>query len=115
MSETACRSVIVSPELTHLLGCGDVHGVTLPPNPALVVFGFDGTATVRIAADALAEPLGSPDEGETSVSIVIDRAALERVFGWSPETLDGERFHLTSDLRAIALRLRDCPLGGESA
>lgn len=115
MVSTLPRSVIISPEMTTLFGCGSTDDVTLPPDPALLVFGFEGAATVRIAADAMSEPLESPEEGETSISVVIERRALWRVFGWCPRNHDGERYHLASEMRAIALRLRDCELTGETA
>lgn len=115
MARTRPRSVIVSPEMTTLFGAGNLDGVGLPPDAALLVFGFDGAAAVRIAADAMSERLEYPEEGETSISVVIERRALRRVFGWCPRDHDGERYHLGSDIRAIALRLRDCELSGETA
>lgn len=115
MSNTLPRSVIVSPEMTTLLGCGSVDGVSLPLDSALLVFGLSNQPSVRVAADVTTEPLETPVEGDASVSFVIARAALARVFGWEPDDLDGERFHLSSDIRAIAVRLFDCALPGELA
>ena len=41
------------------------------------------------------------------MTFVVMRAALHRLFGWSPADHDGEEFHLSHDLVAIAERIWD--------
>jgi AraC family transcriptional activator of pyochelin receptor len=115
MKQDVIESVIVSPEMTTLIGTGDIDGTEIPDDSALLVFGFNGMPTVRLAADAARESLGAPEEGAGSISFVVQHAALERLFGWSVADMDRESFHLTSDLRAIALKIRDCPMAGPAA
>ena len=111
-SETV-DAVLVSHEMTMLIGTGAVDGLSFPPEAALLVFGFGGVgapATLRIVADAAAEPLGDPEEGPRSLSCIVSRAAIDRLFAWSG---GGEgRYHLTTTLRTIALAIAEGTIVG---
>lgn len=103
--------VEVSPEMTAILGRGPIGAAPHPPEPMVLSFdlGGDGAPpTVRIGSD----PLG--DEGSDRLFLVVARAALLRLGGHEPRRSDGLGYHLPTELRAIALALRDCPLSGES-
>ena len=111
----AAELTFVSPEMSALVGQGAIDRTALPSDAAVLVYAFGGVgtaATVRIVADSMSEIVGDPEEGPESLSIIVQRAALVRLFGWSPRASDGARFHLTSELRAIAVALRDCPMEG---
>jgi AraC family transcriptional activator of pyochelin receptor len=115
--ERRIEAIIISPEMTTLIGTGHLDSVSTPDQAALMVFAFGSLgspATIRIAAHASAEPLGDAAEGASTISFVIAHAALRRLFDWSAASQDGARYHLPSDLRMIALALRDCPMRGET-
>jgi len=112
ISATA-EAVLVSDEMTMLIGTGTVEGLSFPPDAALLVFGFGGVgapATLRLVFDADGEPLGDPEEGPHSLSCIVSRAAIDRLFAWNGR---GEgRYHLTTTLRTIALAIAEGPIGG---
>src|ERR1700761_2459756 len=92
----AVEAVVLSPEMIMLIGTGAADGLVFPADAALLVFGFGGMgvpATLRLVADAAGEPLGDAEEGARSLSCVVARFALDRLFGWSGES--GGRYHLT--------------------
>ena len=110
------EAIVISPEMTTLIGTGDLDSISTPDEAALLVFGFGGLgapATIRIMANAAGEPLGNADEGASAISLVVAYAALTRLFDWSVEGEHGARYHLPSELRSIALALRDCAMTGE--
>jgi AraC family transcriptional regulator, transcriptional activator of the genes for pyochelin and ferripyochelin receptors len=99
----------VSPEMTAILGRGPFAGAPLPPAPVLLSFelGCAGVRpAVRIGGDG---PAGDCDR----LYLVVAHTALLRLGGRLPSPADRVGYHLPSELRAIALALRDCPLRGE--
>lgn len=105
-------TLLVSPEMATVIGRGPADPRLVPADAALLLFGlgeFGTPATLRIAPDAAAERAGPWVEGGRSLSCIVAREALARLFGWSPES-GTSHFHLTTELRAIAQRLIDCPL-----
>lgn len=113
MTARAVEAVVVSSEMVTLIGTGALAGVALPGEAAALAFqmGGDGAASVRVLADAGEMAAGDEDADFT---FVVARAALMRLFGWSPEADDGEGYHLTSDLRGIALALLACGHAGDA-
>src|SRR3569833_888301 len=111
-SETV-DAVLVSHAMPMLIGTGAVDGLSFPPEAALLVFGVGGVgapATLRIVADAAAEPLGDPEEGPRSMSCIVSRAAIVRLFAWSG---GGEgRYHLSTSLRTFALAFAEGTIVG---
>ncbi|MDB5709475.1 MAG: transcriptional regulator, AraC family [Sphingomonas bacterium] len=106
------EAVILSPEMTMLIGTGVARGVSFPDDAALLVFGFGGVgapATLRLVADTSGEALGDPEEGVGSLSCIVARTALDRLFGCAGEA-EG-RYHLTTTLRTIALAITECTWG----
>ena len=93
----------VSPEMTALLGHGSRAGVPLPSDPVWLLFSFD-PPTVRIADSPEA------DHGEGRLLFAVARSALLRMGGREPIGQDGRGYHLPTDLRAIAVALRDCDM-----
>lgn len=100
----------VSPEMTTILGRGAFAQAPLPLDPVVLSFDLGAAGappSVRIGLRAVA---GDADR----LFLVVARAALIRLGGREPGREDGLGYHLPSELRAIALALRDCPLSGES-
>lgn len=96
------ETLIVSPEMTVLIGAG--AATDLPDDATMLHFSFGGVgmpATLRIASDA-------PVDG---LALALTPAALDRLFGWT--AAPDESFHLTPELRAIAVALRDCAMQDE--
>jgi AraC family transcriptional activator of pyochelin receptor len=103
--------VEVSPEMTAILGRGPLEAAPHPHEPLVLSFELGGEGAqpaVRIGADVDPE-----DEGDR-LFLVVARAALLRLGGHEPGREDRSGYHLPTELRAIALALRDCPLSGES-
>jgi AraC family transcriptional regulator, transcriptional activator of the genes for pyochelin and ferripyochelin receptors len=108
----------VSPEMTVMLG----RAAQLPAPPAegavVLLFGL-GTAshvpTLRIlAARDLAALALEDDPAGQVVALLLAGPALLRLGGRAPGEADARGYHLASELRAIAVALRDCPMGGEA-
>ncbi len=100
----------VSPEMTTILGRGAFAGAPLPLDPVVLSFELGAAGaqpSVRIGLEDLA------DETDR-LFLIVARAALIRLGGREPTLQDSAGYHLPSELRAIALALRDCPLRGES-
>jgi AraC family transcriptional activator of pyochelin receptor len=96
----------VSPEMTALLGAGPLGDAPLPADPIWLTFGFGavGTpATVHFSDEA--EPLD-----ETGLVLAVARAAVLRLGGRDPIGQDALGYHLPTELRTIALALRDCAM-----
>ena len=105
-------AVVLSPEMTLLIGTGAIDGVAFPDDAVLLVFGFGSVgapATLRIVSDQRNETFGEAEEGARSLSCVVARSALDRLFGWAAQ---GDAcYHLATALRAIALAIAECPFG----
>ena len=121
MPETAVATVTspavveVSPEMTMLLGSGAFEGAPLPPEPLVLTFVWGQSPTAASLA-IHAEHTGiapAIEPGGSRLVLVIQKSAFERVGGRVPAagTLS---FHLPSELAAIAVALRDCPMQGEA-
>jgi AraC family transcriptional activator of pyochelin receptor len=71
-------------------------------------------ATLRVFADpALPMLLEMAGADDTSL-LVVARAALERLYGWSGDALDGASFHVSHELAAILLRVADTGRSGDA-
>jgi AraC family transcriptional regulator, transcriptional activator of the genes for pyochelin and ferripyochelin receptors len=102
------RWIEVSPEMTALLGQGAGQGAPMPEDPVRLAFSFGGPgdpATVRIS-----ETAGTRDGANLQLVLVVARAALLRMGGREPIGQDVRGYHLPTELRAIALALRDCAM-----
>lgn len=114
----ARRCLVVSPEFTVLTGRGPFAGTDMPPDALAVAFGFgtiDAPATLSLVGAASAEALASEDTGATRIVLLIAPSGLERIGAITrPEIDERLDFHLSSEMRAIALSLRDCDRTGEA-
>lgn len=98
--------VLVSPEMTLLLGAG--AEAPLPPHAVALCFNIEGVCpTLTFDLD----PDFQDYAANQRLILAINRDAFERVGGTTPET---DTFHLPSTLRAIVVAMRDTPLTGET-
>lgn len=98
----------VSPEMTALIGRGAVADLPLPPDPVIIQFAFGSASAppaVRIGAS------GASDDADL-IHLFVARAALLRLSGRNPSDEDRHGYHLPTELRSIALAVRDCALTG---
>jgi AraC family transcriptional activator of pyochelin receptor len=104
MTDSQFALVDVSDEMTTIVGCGDVPTVSLPLEAAVIRIHLSTSPRLRICAEFDRNCLPTDGNGRF-VTFVVMRAALQRLFGWSPADHDGEEFHLSHDLVAIAERI----------
>lgn len=101
----------VSPEMTALLGSGRAGRAPLPRDPLWITFEFGGHGTpagVRFGPEA-----PSCDDDEVHLVLAVAREAVLRLGGRDPGGQDLIGYHLPTELRVIALALRDCPMAAE--
>lgn len=102
--------IIVSPEMTLMIGHGPADSVPLPQDPVILHFslgGAGGRPSLRILG-CLSEGGGDPDR----LVLFVARAAMLRL-GGRDGFGDRRGYHLPSELRTIAMALLDCPMKGE--
>ena len=99
----------VSPEMTTFIGGGIVDAAPIPPDAVPLLFSL-GALRLPSTLD-LGTALG---EGELRLLLLVSRRALLRLGAGALLEAEHDGFHLPSDLRAIALALRDAPLSGEA-
>ncbi len=100
--------IVVSPEMTTLLG-PDTRGAPVPPSPiAVVVTTGGGLSTLSIDPDPdLGRALASASE--SSLVFLVQTEAVIRLGGVALIEAGAAAFHLTAQLRAIILALCDPP------
>ena len=101
------EAIDVSPEMLTLVGMGVMGGHRWPTSPVAFEFDFGCPATFRFherpAIDALEEC-----DGEVRLIFIVARDACERLLGAALDLADGATYFLPSEMRAIALAIRDC-------
>jgi AraC family transcriptional regulator, transcriptional activator of the genes for pyochelin and ferripyochelin receptors len=110
--------IVVSPEMTILIGRGPLTAASAPREPFGVAFGLGSIkapARLELAAPGGVDALLALDTGAARVVLLVAERALARIRGLTrPGAGATVAFHLPTDLRAIALALRDCGLAGEA-
>jgi AraC family transcriptional regulator, transcriptional activator of the genes for pyochelin and ferripyochelin receptors len=108
MASSAEMGIVeVSPEMLTLLGAGDVGGHRWPPRS--VAFELDDKFELTFHA----RPDRSGLARSTNLNrliLIVDRSACERVNEGPIDFDDGATYILPTELRAIALALRDCAM-----
>ena len=102
----------ISPEMTVLLDCDPADGAVSPVDAVALVFSFgEGGAPAALRLEA-APNLSAHETGR--LVFLVARAAVERLGGLSLLQSNSRDFYLASELRAIAMALRDPPVGEEA-
>ena len=112
MIHPAMDWVDVSPEMISLIGAGCVGDAPWPPKPVAFVFEFGGTsepATFKLLERPTKSALDRDGE-YVRLILIVSESACRRIMGRSIDAVDGETYHLPSNLRAIGLAIRDCTL-----
>jgi AraC family transcriptional activator of pyochelin receptor len=107
---TKVECVHVSDEMTALLACGPAAAVSLPPEPVALIFTFACGAPATLEVDP--SPIDKALEANIQASqlvLLVCREAMVRIGGRALMDSNQRSFHLPSELRAIALALRDAP------
>jgi len=109
------EAILVSHEMVTLIGAGDLEGVDLPENCAALVIELDQSARTTVHKDQAAVAWGEMPSAAPRIGLVVQRQALDRLFDWSPEMVDGKSFYLTESLASVANQLLECERGEGAA
>lgn len=112
------ESVVVSPEMTILIGRGPFQAAVVPRDALGAVYGFgaiNASATVSLIGSGQVADLVDEDLDATRIVLLVAPTAIARIDGHlMPDADSRSHYHLPSELRAIALALRDCDRTGEA-
>ena len=118
VADAAGRECIeVSPEMTALLGCGPVGEMPTPPDPVALTFEFgspEAAPTLRVDPHPCLESIKRGSNGLYRLVFLVTRPAVVRLGGLGLIEASQRQFHLTSDLRVIAVALREPTASPES-
>ncbi|NEX93444.1 AraC family transcriptional regulator [Caulobacter sp. 17J65-9] len=105
--EAVAEIIVVSPEMTAVIGAGPLGDAPVPADPVTLTFEFGPQPSLRLGA-ATRPPVGC------RLVFLVAREAVLRIGG--ARLLDAERqaFHLPGALRGIAVALRDAPVSAEA-
>ena len=109
--------VDVSPEMVSLIGCGPSAAVTLPSELVALTFllgGAGAAPTLQIDPRPCMEALEAASARSYRLVLLVCRPAMVRIGGRTLLESNSLSFHLPSQLRAIALALRDPPTNPEA-
>jgi len=109
--------VQVSPEMTSLIGCGPAAAAELPAEPVALTFvlgGPGGAPSLQIDPNPCLEALDAASARSFRLVLLVCRSAMIRIGGRALLESNSRNFHLPSELRAIALVLRDPPINREA-
>lgn len=116
LSTPAASSVCaieVSPEMTTLLGSGPCGDHPSPPDPIALTFHLgDGDTTPTLHIDPRpALPIERISGDVCKLVFLVSRDAVQRIGGEQMLYAENAALHLPSELRAIAIALRDANAG----
>lgn len=110
--------IVVSHEMTVLIGRGPFEAAATPEDAITLSFAFgtdEAPASLGLEGAELTAAILSRREASTRVILMIAPAVVERIDGVTmPAAGERRAFHLPTDLRAIALALRDSERTGEA-
>lgn len=110
--------VVVSPEMTILIGRGPFEPVAVPEDAIALVFAFgalNAPPALSICGVGAASEVLARAEAATRALLLIAPVVVDRIAGRTcPAAGERLHFHLPTELRAIALALRDCARTGEA-
>ncbi len=97
--------IAVSPEMVTLVGAGDMTGVELPTESAALIIDAGRMPRLTIVGDATAVDWTDLSRATPRVGLVVQYAALGRLFDWSPLSQDGQSYFLTDAMASIVTSL----------
>jgi len=103
------EAIDVSPEMLTLVGTGGLGEHRWPSSPAAFEIDFGNPIRFRFHRCAERRPLENRGN-EVRLLLIVAGEACERLLGSALEMADGETFFLPTELRTIALAIRDCEL-----
>lgn len=108
------EAIDVSPEMLTLVGIGALGEHRWPTSPVAFEFDLANPSTFRFHRNPTAPALGR-DAGDVRLIFIVAAEACERLHGRPLGLGDGDMFFLPSELRGIALAIRDCALPAAAA
>lgn len=102
MASAQFAIVDVSPEMTTIVGCGMVPDHALPASSAQLRLHLATAPRLSIRAVHAGMP---QEECGRYLTLVVQRRALRRLFGWSPRACNDADYHLPHDIASIAERI----------
>lgn len=112
------ETVIVSPELTILIGGGPFDSVAMPEYAIALCCGMgsiNASASLEVVGEDRVADLLARENEATRIILLIAPDVVSRIGGDALPADDNRLFHLPTELRAIALALRDTQRTGEAA
>ncbi|MCL6699841.1 AraC family transcriptional regulator [Sphingomonas sp. NSE70-1] len=103
------EAIDVSPEMLTLVGTGVLGEHRWPPSPVAFEIDFGNPIRFRFHHSAKRAALETRCN-DVRVVLIVDRAACDRLLGSELDLGDGDTFFLPTELRAIALAIRECGL-----
>lgn len=107
----------VSPEMTALLGSGPAGDFPVPADPVALIYEFgsaEAPPTLRVEPFPHVDALRRVADPLYRLVFLVTRPAVERLGGRALIEANQPQFHLTSDLRVIAVALREPSASPES-
>jgi AraC family transcriptional activator of pyochelin receptor len=103
------EAIDVSPEMLTLVGTGGLGEHRWPPSPTAFEIDFGNPVRFRFHRRAQRRLLENRGH-EVRLLLIVAGDACERLLGNALDMADGETFFLPTELRTIALAIRDCEL-----
>ena len=114
----AFQQIVVSYEMTILRGRGPYTAVTAPENAFALIYGFgalNSRASLVLAGTDQVQALLAREDRGVGIVLLLAPSVVGRIAGrMVPEPAVHSAWHLPSELRAIALALRDSERTGEA-
>lgn len=113
-----CETIIVSHELTLLVGGGPFDSVAMPDDAVALSCGMgsiNASASLEVVGADGVQALLARENEATRIILLIAPGVATRVGGDEIAASEDRLFHLPTELRAIALALRDTQRTGEAA
>lgn len=107
--------IAVSPEMVTLIGAGDASGVAFPENCGALLIDAGSMPRLTIVTDAAAVDWADLPRVAPRVGLVVQYAALDRLFDWSPAAQDGLSYFLTDAMANIVTSLIEPACMGSAA
>lgn len=111
------HSIVVSPEMTIVRGCGRLQPSAIPKRAMAVAFDMsDASPSLTVVGEAGVEVLLARADAGRRVVLLLAPEVVNRIDGSVlPDVDTKDVYYLPCELRAIALSVRDCTRRGEAA